>query len=81
METSLYEQMGGNYTMQGNYALPDLCLPKEDSRSISVCGGSGAYAFSSSTTGFCIVTCLLPENCTPTLPIEKIARRNCFISW
>lgn len=38
METSLYEQMGGSYTMQGNYALPDLCLPKEDSRSTSVWG-------------------------------------------
>lgn len=38
METSLYEQMGGGYTVQGDYALPDLHLPKEDSRPIGVWG-------------------------------------------
>ncbi len=35
---SLYEQMGGSYTMQGDYALPDLRLSEEDSRPIGVWG-------------------------------------------
>lgn len=38
MEKSLFEQMGGTYTMQSDYCLPDLCLSKEDSRPISVWG-------------------------------------------
>lgn len=38
MEKSLYEQMGGGYTVQGDYALPDLHLHKEDSRLIGVWG-------------------------------------------
>ena len=38
MEKSLYEQMGGSYTMQGDHALPDLRLPKEDCCSIGVWG-------------------------------------------
>ncbi len=35
---SLYEQMGGTYTIQGDYCLPDLRLSEEDSRPIGVCG-------------------------------------------
>ncbi|NBK77028.1 TnpV protein [bacterium D16-76] len=33
---SLFEQMGGTYTMQGDYLLPDLLLPAEDERPIGV---------------------------------------------
>lgn len=38
MEKSLFEQMGGTYTMQGDYCLPNLRLPQEDSRPIGVWG-------------------------------------------
>ena len=38
MGKSLYEQMGGGYTVQGDYVLPDLRLPKEDCRPIGVWG-------------------------------------------
>ena len=38
MEKTLYEQMGGTYTMQGDYCLPDLTLPAEEERSIGVWG-------------------------------------------
>lgn len=35
---SLFEQSGGVYTMQGDYRLPNLTLPAEDERPISVWG-------------------------------------------
>lgn len=38
MEKSLFEQMGGTYTRQGNYLLPNLVLPAEDEQTIGVWG-------------------------------------------
>lgn len=38
MEKSLYEQMGGEYTQQGDYLLPALTLPEKEDRSIGVWG-------------------------------------------
>ena len=35
---SLFEQMGGTYTLQGDYYLPDLKLPPEDERPVGVWG-------------------------------------------
>ena len=35
---SLFEQLGGTYTRQGDYCLPDVCLPPEEERSIGVYG-------------------------------------------
>lgn len=35
---SLFEQMGGTYTQQGDYSLPDLNLPPEEERPIGVWG-------------------------------------------
>ena len=35
---SLFEQLGGTYTRQGDYCLPDVCLPPEEERPISVYG-------------------------------------------
>lgn len=36
MAKTIFEQMGGTYTMQGDYRLPDLTLPPEDERPIGV---------------------------------------------
>ena len=36
MAKTIFEQMGGTYTMQGDYCLPDLTLPPEDERPIGV---------------------------------------------
>ena len=36
MEKTLYEKMGGTYTTQGDYYLPDLTLPPEEERHIGV---------------------------------------------
>ena len=35
---SLFEQMGGTYTQQGDYFLPDLKLPPEEDRPVGVWG-------------------------------------------
>ena len=35
---SLFEQLGGTYTRQGDYCLPDVCLPPEEERPIDVYG-------------------------------------------
>lgn len=36
MEKTLYEQIGGTYTTQGDYYLPDLTIPPEEERPIGV---------------------------------------------
>lgn len=38
MNTTIFEQMGGTYTMQGDYCLPDLTLLPEEERQIGVWG-------------------------------------------
>ena len=38
MNKTIFEQMGGTYTMQGDYCLPDLTLPTEGERTIGVWG-------------------------------------------
>lgn len=38
MTKIIFEQMGGTYTMQGDYRLPDLTLPPEEKRPSSVWG-------------------------------------------
>ena len=35
---SLFEQLAGTYTRQGDYCLPDVCLPPEEERPIGVYG-------------------------------------------
>ena len=35
---SIFEQIGGTYTVQGDYRLPNLTLPAEDERPIGVWG-------------------------------------------
>lgn len=36
MDKTIFEQIGGTYTMQGDYCLPDLTLPAEEERLIGV---------------------------------------------
>ena len=36
MAKTIFEQMGGTYTMQGDYRLPNLTLPDEEERPIGV---------------------------------------------
>lgn len=38
MAKTIFEQMGGTYTMQGDYCLPDLTLPPEEEHRIGVWG-------------------------------------------
>ena len=38
MEKTLFEQMGGTYTRVGDYFLPDLKLPEEETKPIGIWG-------------------------------------------
>ena len=38
MAKTIFEQMGGKYTMRGDYCLPNLTLPPEEERPIGVWG-------------------------------------------
>lgn len=38
MEKPIFEQMGGTYIQQGDYMLPNLILPAEEERPISIWG-------------------------------------------
>lgn len=38
MDKTIFEQIGGTYTMQGDYCLPDLTLPAEEECPIGVWG-------------------------------------------
>ncbi len=38
MEKTIYEQMGGTYTQQGNYLLPNVKLPEQEDYEIGVWG-------------------------------------------
>lgn len=38
MAKTIFEQLGGTYTKQGDYCLPDLTLPTEEERPIGVWG-------------------------------------------
>lgn len=38
MAKTMFEQLGGTYTMQGDYCLPDLTLPPKEKRPIGVWG-------------------------------------------
>ena len=35
---SLFEQMGGTYSQQGDYLIPNITLPKEENQPIGICG-------------------------------------------
>lgn len=39
MAKTIFEEMGGTYTLVGDHLLTDLKLPKKNSR-LSACGGS-----------------------------------------
>lgn len=38
MTKTIFEEMGGTYTQQGDYLLPDLKLPEEENKTIGVWG-------------------------------------------
>ena len=38
MEKTIFEQMGGAYTLQGDYYLPNLTLPAEENKTIGIWG-------------------------------------------
>lgn len=45
MEKTIFEQMGGNYTLQGDYYLPNLSLPAEENKPIGIWGATAFTVF------------------------------------
>lgn len=80
MEKSLFEQMGGTYTQQGDYLLPDLVTPTEDKREIGV-WGQRRLRYLKRITGFCTIICSHLESCTLTLPIPRNRHKNFSLGW
>ena len=56
MAKTIFEQMCGTYTMQGDYCLPDLTLPAEEERQNDI-------------IKFSTTICSLPASSTATLPM------------
>ena len=45
MAKTIFEQMGGTYTIQGDYYLPDLTLPPEEKCPSSVWGQGNVKSY------------------------------------
>ena len=56
MEKSLFEQMGGTYTQQGDYQLPNLTIPEEEQMPISIWEQRHAR-YLKQHHRFCVITC------------------------
>ena len=57
MEKSLCEQMGGTYTLVGDYYLPNFLPAEQEEKPIGVWGGSGTCGISSKIARYCILIC------------------------
>ena len=68
MAKTMFEQLGGTYTMQGDYCLPDLTLPPKKNV-LSACGGNDGGGICNSTIKFSTITCSLPVVYAPTFPM------------
>ncbi|GFI36164.1 hypothetical protein IMSAGC015_00323 [Lachnospiraceae bacterium] len=65
MEKTIFEQMGGTYTLQGDYYLPNLVLPAEGNKPLAF-GGSGTNAICKSINELLTLLCLQKVNSTLT---------------
>lgn len=68
MEKTIFEQMGGNYTLQGDYYLPNLALPAEENKPIGI-WGQRTNAICKSINELLTLLCLQVINSTLTSQI------------
>ena len=78
MAKTIFEQMGGTYTMLGDYCLPDLILPTEEYRPIGVWGQRYLRYLKQHRK---ILYYSLLANSVHTLQMLRKKRRNSFIGW
>lgn len=80
MNKTIFEQMGGTYTMQGDYCLPDLTLPPEEERPIGV-WGQRRLRYLKQHRKSCTTICSLPESSVPTLQMLRKKHIPSFFGW
>ena len=74
---SLFEQLGGTYTRQGDYCLPDVCLPPEEERPIGIYGQRRRVFLKVHHR----VLYYTPGRWTGTSQTLRSRRRNSFFGW
>ena len=77
---SLFEQLGGTYTRQGDYCLPDVRLPPEEERPIGIYG-QRRRTFLREYHRVLYYNLLTPGRWTGTLQTSRSKRRNSFFGW
>lgn len=77
---SLFEQLGGTYTRQGDYCLPDVCLPPEGERPIGVYG-QRRRAFLKAHHRVLYYNLLTAGTLDGTSQTSRSRRRNSFFGW
>ena len=77
---SLFEQLGGTYTRQGDYCLPDVCLPPEEERPIGIYG-QRRRVYLKKHHRVLYYNLLTAGYWTATLQTSRSRRRNSFFGW
>ena len=77
---SLFEQLGGTYTRQGDYCLPDVCLPPEEEHPIGVYG-QRRRTFLREHHRVLYYNLLTAGTLDSTLQTSRSRRRNSFFGW
>lgn len=80
MAKTIFEQMGGTYTMLGDYCLPDLILPTEEYRPIGV-WGQRYLRYLKQHRKILYYNLLTSGKLRSTLQMLRKKRRNSFIGW
>lgn len=78
---SLFEQLGGAYTRQGDYCLPNVCLPPEEERSIGVYGQRRRAYLKEHHRVLYYKPADRRGRWTDTLQTSRSKRRNSFFGW
>ena len=77
---SLFEQLGGTYTRQGDYCLPNICLPPEEERPIGIYG-QRRRAYLKEHHRVLYYNLLTTGRWTGTSQTSRSRRRDSFFGW
>lgn len=78
MNKTIFEQMGGTYTMHGNYCLPNLILPSVEEPTISVWGDNDIDGIFNGTIKSGTSMCSLPVSFNHTLQMLRKKHKHSF---
>ena len=80
MAKTIFEQMNGTYTMQGDYCLPNLTLPPEEERHIGV-WAQHRRQYLKQHHKILYYNCSLPVSFNHTLQMLRKKRNLFFFGW